>query len=101
MSATDPQFTITLSLQEVEALIRRVVKDAIHEEFIQLQQYLPGSIAENWAHEGEEDLAGDQLLLAEALAERERYRTNPEEFEDWTAIKAKLEADEAAGELPD
>ena len=32
MSATDPQFTITLSFQEMEALIRRVVKDAIHEE---------------------------------------------------------------------
>ena len=47
MSATDPQFTITLSLQEMEALIRPVVKDAIHEEFVQLQQYLPSSIAEN------------------------------------------------------
>jgi len=66
----------------MDALIRRVVKDAIHKEFVQLQQYLPGSIAENWAHEGEEDLASDQLLLTEALAERERYRANPEEFED-------------------
>ncbi len=72
---------IVLSLQEMGALIRRVVKDAIHEEFVQLQQVLPGSIAVNWAHEGEEDLAGDQLLLAEALAERERCRTNPKEYE--------------------
>ena len=100
MSSTMQQFNTTLSLSEMEAMIRRVVKEAVHEEFTRLL-LRPGSVAENWAHEGPDDPAGDELLLAEALAERERYRTNPEEWVDWETFKAELKAAEAAGELPD
>ena len=101
MNSLTPQFNTTLSLTEMEALIRRVVKDAIHEEFARLLQIPPGSVANNWAHEGEDDPTGDALLLAEALTTRERYRTNPEEWVDWGTFKAELKAAEAAGELPD
>ena len=82
-------------------MIRRVVKEAVHEEFTCLLQQRPGSVAENWAHEGVDDPAGDELLLAEAMAERERYRTNRKEWVDWETFKAELKAAEAAGELPD
>ena len=101
MSSAAPQFNTTLSLTEMEALIRRVVKEAIHEELARVMQRRPSSIVEDWTHEGPDDPAGDQALLAEALTERERYRANPHESMDWEAFKAELRAAEAAGELPD
>lgn len=96
-----PQFTTTLSLNEMESLIRRVVKEAVHEEFARVLQQLPSSISDDWAHEGPEDPEGDRLLLAEALEESERYRAEPQGHQDWKTFKAELRAAEAAGELPD
>ena len=90
MRSTMQQFNTTLSLSEMEAMIRRVVKEAVSEEFTRLLQQRPGAVAENWAHEGEDDPAGDELLLAEALAVRERYRTNPAGRVDWATFKAEI-----------
>ena len=100
MSSVSPRFSTTLSLAEMKALIRRIVKEAVHEEFARLFEQAP-SIVVDWTHEGPDDRAGDQLLLAEAVAARERYRTNPQEWSDWEAFKAELNAAEEAGELPD
>jgi hypothetical protein len=101
MGVATPQFNTTLSLSEMEALIRRVVKEAVHEEFARVMQHTPSSIVDDWTHEGPYDLEGDRLLLAEALTERERYRANPQEAIEWEAFKAELQEAEAAGELPD
>ena len=101
MSMATPQFTTTLSLNEMESLIRRVVKEAVHEEFARVLQLLPSSIVDDWSHEGPDDPEGDRLLLAEALVESERYRADPQERLDWRAFKAELKEAEAAGELPD
>lgn len=101
MSVTTPQFTTTLSLNEMESLIRRVVKEAVHEEFARMMQQLPSSIVDDWTQEGPDDPEGDRLLLAEALAESERYRAHPQEHMDWESFKAELREAEAAGELPD
>ena len=101
MSSAAPQFGTNLSLTEMEALIRRVVKEAVHEEFARLLRSIPASIVEDRAHEGPSDPKGDRVLLAEALAVREQYRANREEWIDWDAFKAELKAAEAAGELPD
>ena len=101
MRVVSPQFNTTLSLTEMEALIRRVVKEAVHEEFVRVLRQAPASVAENWAHEGPSDSAADQLLLAEALSERDRYRIASEGWMDWEAFKAELKAAEAAGELSD
>lgn len=100
MSKATPQFTTTLSLSEMESLIRRVVKEAVHEEFARVMQQLPSSIVDDWAHEGPDDPDGDRLLLAEVLAESERYRAHPQEHLDWKAFKAELREAEEAGELP-
>ena len=100
MSIATPQFTTTLSLDEMESLIRRVVKEAVHEAFARVLQQLPSSIVDDWAHEGPDDPEGDRLLLAEALAEGERYRADSREHLDWGAFKAELKEAEAAGELP-
>jgi hypothetical protein len=101
MSMATPQFTTTLSLNEMESLIRRVVKEAVHEEFARVIHQLPSSIVEDWAHEGTGELEGDRLLLAEALTESERYRANPQEHADGGTFKAELRDAEAVGELPD
>ena len=90
MSMATPQFTTTLSLNEMESLIRRVVKEAVHEEFARVMRQLPSAIVDGWAHEGPDDPAGDRLLLAEALAESERYRAVPQEQLEWSAFKAEL-----------
>lgn len=96
-----PQFSTTLSLNKMESLIRRVVREAVHEEFARVMQQLPSSIVDDWTHEGPDDPGGDRLVLAEALEESERYRANPQEQLDWGAFKAELGEAEAAGELPD
>jgi hypothetical protein len=85
----------------MESLIRRVVKEAIHEEFARMISQSPSSMVDDWIHEGPDDPEGDRLLLAEALAESERYRADPQEHLDWGAFKAELKEAEAAGELPD
>ena len=50
----------------MEALIRRAVKEAVHEEFARVLRQAPASVVENWTHEGPSDPADDRLLLAEA-----------------------------------
>jgi hypothetical protein len=82
MGARSPKINTTLSLAEMEDMIRRVVKEAVHEEFAGVLRRAPASVADDWTHEGPSDPAGDQLLLAEALTERERYRTDPETWMD-------------------
>jgi uncharacterized protein (DUF433 family) len=90
MSVASPQFSTTLSLTEMEALIRRAVKEAVHEEFARVLRQAPASVVENWTHEGPSNPAGDQLLLAEGLTERERYRTNPEVGMEWGAFNKEM-----------
>ncbi len=101
MSSAAPQFNTTLSLSEMEALIRRVVREAVHEELTTILRQTPVSLLEDWTHEGPADPEGDRVLLAEALTLREQYRTDRQEWVDLEVFKAELTAAEAAGELPD
>jgi len=41
MSSVAPKFGTTLSLSEIEALIRRVVKEAVHEELTSILRLSP------------------------------------------------------------
>ena len=90
MSSAAPQYNITLSVNELEALIRRAVKEAVHEEFVRAFHQSPASAVENRSHEDTSDPAGDQLVLAEALAERDRYRTDPGTWIAWGAFKKEM-----------
>lgn len=100
MGKTNPQATITISLADLEALIRRVVQEAVREEFMRLLRKARPSILEDQAQEGPEDPQGDEELLAEALVMSRQYRDAPEGWKDWEDFKAELKAAEAAGELP-
>jgi len=44
MSSVAPQLGTTISLSEMEALIRRVVKEAVHEELTSIPRQTPVSI---------------------------------------------------------
>ena len=90
MSSAAPQVNTTLSLAELEDLIRRVVKEAVHEEFASVLRQTPAAVVEDWTREGPSDPAGDQLVLAEALAERDRYRTDPETWMAWGVFKKEV-----------
>lgn len=97
MSAAVPQATITVSLTDLEALIRRVVR----EELARLLPRPASSIAEDWTQEGPDDPAGDALLLREALAVLDEYGDKPESWMTWEEFKAEVDRAEAGGELPD
>lgn len=97
MSSDQDQIVITLSRDELEALLRRVVR----EELTRLLKAQPLSPLDDWSHEGPDDPGGDAALLAEALAQIERERTGPTPHIDWETARAELARAEAAGELPD
>ena len=90
MSSAAPQYNTTLNLAELEDLIRRVVKEAVHEEFASMLRQTPAAVVEDWTCEDPSDPAGDQLVLAEALAERRRYWTEPETWMAWGAFKKEM-----------
>jgi len=97
---TNPQATITISLAELEALIRRVVHEAVHEEFSHLLRRLHPSILEDWEQEGPGDPAGDAKLLAKALTMSQEYDKSQKDWKDWQDFKSELKSAEDAGELP-
>lgn len=86
-----------LTVAELEALIRRVVR----EELTRLVQQQPGPTGDEWSHEGPDDPQGDEALLNDVLEQTEREKTTPAIRISWEAAKAELERAEAAGELPD
>lgn len=87
---------VTLSPADLEALIRRVVR----EELARLSD-APTSILHDWRHEGPDDPAGDEALAREAEALSRRYRDAPEELMTLEEFERQLARAEAAGELPD
>ena len=90
------QTTISLSPNELEVLVRRMVR----EEFTRLLHAPVRSILEDWRQEGPDDPAEDELLLREALAVLQGYGDQPDAWMDWEDFEAELDRAEAAGELP-
>jgi len=90
------QTTISLSPNELEVLVRRMVR----EEFTRLLHVPVRSILEDWRQEGPDDPAEDALLLREALAVLQGYEDQPDAWMSWEDFEAKLDRAEAAGELP-
>ena len=91
------QTTISLSPGELEALVRRVMR----EELIRLLGSPIRSILEDWRQEGPDNPAEDELLLSEALAVLQQYGDEPESRINWEDFEAELDRAEAASELPD
>lgn len=97
---TIPRTTITISLADLEALIRRVVREAVHEELSHLLRKLRPPILEDWEQEGPDDPMADEKLLAEALTMSQEYDKSKKGWKDWQDFKSELKSAEDAGELP-
>ncbi|MCP4663101.1 MAG: hypothetical protein GY856_47530 [bacterium] len=92
MSAT----TISLSPEDLEALMRRVVR----EELASLLASGPRSVLDLWRHQGPDDPAGDMEALEAGLDELREYGDQPDAWMSWEDFEAELDRAEAAGELP-
>jgi hypothetical protein len=84
--------TITLSLSDLETMIRRVIREELARHTL--------SVLDDSSQEGPDDPAGDEELLADALIVLEQYKDKPEAWTDWEDFKAELASAEASGELP-
>jgi hypothetical protein len=96
MSTTQADTVVSLTIGQLEALIRRVVREELAH-----YQPRPPSVADDWSHEGPDDPEGDEVLAREAMAQIEEYERNPYPRLKWEDVKAELARAEAAGELPD
>ena len=100
MSATMTQATITISLTDLENLIRRVVREVVREELSRLPRTAAPSILDDWSQEGPDDPKGDKELLTEALTMIEEYEKHPEGWKTLEEFEAELAQAESAHELP-
>ena len=88
------QTTVSLSQADLEALVRRVVR----EELTRLTRQR--SVSAEARHEGPDDPVQDDALLAEALSVLDTYGDDSSKWLAWEDVKAELASAEAAGELP-
>lgn len=100
MSTTATEAAIVINLTDLENLIRRVVREAVREELTRLLRTPDRSILDYWEHEGPDDPAGDEQLLAEALTLIQQYEKNPEGWKTLEEFEAELAEAEATHELP-
>ena len=96
MSTTKTKATITVTLTDLENLIRRIVR----EELARARRAAATSILSDWSQEGPEDAEGDNELLTQALATLKEYEENPAGWKSMDEFEAELARSEAAGELP-
>jgi hypothetical protein len=78
MDAKRERITTSLTLAEVEALIRRAVKEAVHEEFARVLPDLSNSDIEGQQAPVEGKLARHVRGVPEAHVKDDRYRTQAE-----------------------
>ncbi|MFN8453578.1 MAG: hypothetical protein U0401_02725 [Anaerolineae bacterium] len=77
------EMTVTVSLAELETLIRRVVR----QELIRLLHQSSSAILEDGSHKEPDEPAGDEALLAEALAVLKQYENDPNSWTSWEEFK--------------
>ncbi len=95
MSAAANQITITLTRDELEALLHQVVR----EELRRLLVARHSTVLDDWSQEGDDDLDADAALLTDVLELIERDNQNAQNRISWQAAKAELARAEASGEL--
>ena len=93
MGVTTRRSVVSVSLNDLESLIRRVIREELARQ--RQQDFL-----DDWSHEGPDDPLGDEELLGDALAASQDYHTNREGWLSWEEFEAEIERAEAAGELP-
>ncbi len=85
------QTVVSINSDELETLIRQVVK----EELVHLMKTPTISLLGDWEQEGPDDPEGDRLLLHEALDVLRKHGDNPDAWTKWEDFEAELEHAEA------
>jgi hypothetical protein len=99
MGAESSTATVAISVADLEALVRRVVHEAIREEFSRVLRRPDRAILDYWDHEGPADPEGDAELLAEALDIVREYEADPTGWVTLEELETEIAAYEASGEL--
>ena len=86
MSNRPDQLTISITRDELEALLRRIVR----EELAHLLEARKPSVLDDLSREGPDDPNGDAALLEEVLAMSEREQNTPIPRIAWETAKAEL-----------
>ncbi len=84
-TTTAPSLTLTLSVSELEQLLRRTVRE-------ELDRMRDAAL---------DDPVEEAALVTEILAEIEYEKTHPPTLIVWKDVKAELDRAEATSELPD
>ena len=98
--AAKPDPTVTISLVDLESLIRRVVRQTVHDEFARLLRKPDRLVLEYWEHEGPDDSGGDEELLAEALEMISQHAQDATGWKTLGEFESELAQAEALHELP-
>ena len=88
--------TLTTTTEELETLVRRVVR----EEVLELLRS-PEALLEAWRRAEADEARHDAILLREAPEALEQDGDRPEAWISLEEAEAELDRAEAAGELPD
>lgn len=91
MQVTHPSAMVTISVTELDTLIRRAVREAVHDELKQLLRTDATKVVDDWAQEGVEDEEGDKVLLAEALQVLQEQQKDKSAWQSWEQYKADLQ----------
>jgi hypothetical protein len=93
MSTPQADTVVTLTIGQLEALIRRVVREELAQYQVQ-----PANPADDWRHEGPGDPEGDEILAREALAQLEEIKKDPSRVRSFEEFEGELLVVEACGE---
>ncbi len=84
--STQTDTAIPLSPADLEALIRRVVR----EELGRILKTPLRALVDDWEHEGPDDPGGDDVLLAEALAVLQEHGGSEDAWMTWGEFETGL-----------
>jgi len=97
MSATSEN-TVTINLPQLEALVRRLVREAVREELKRVFSTRLRELIEEWEHEGVDEPGDDEKLLADALEVIKCYGDDHSKYITLEELEAELAAE--ASEMP-
>jgi len=90
MNSLEKEQRVTVSLAELDLLIRRAVREVLRDELSELLNAQSPRVIDDWRHEGEDDAAADEALLVEALQLLKRRAESREGWQSWQAFKQSI-----------
>jgi hypothetical protein len=95
VAENETEVAVTITVAELEAIIRRVVR----EEMQRHSDWIVRELIEFWRNEGPPDLEDDEMLLKDALEQIEKYNDDYSSCITLEELEAELAAE--SNELPD